>query len=212
MNFQQWHNDTLGKIAVDALKKNNFNAVYFPNSKEAIEYVMNFIDEGLTVGLAGSVTVKELKIDEKAHKKGAIVLDHNTPGLTPEEKIELRRKQLTCDIFLCSSNAITLDGALVNVDGAGNRIAAMTFGPKKVIVVAGMNKVCQDVDAAFERIKLIAAPQNNKRLNIPNPCINTGVCMDCQNKTRICNIYSVIRKKPLITDFNVVIIGENLGF
>ena len=212
MNFVRWHNDTLGEIAVNALKKNKFNAIYFPNRQEAINYVMSFIDSGLTVGIAGSVTVKELKIDEEAIKKGALILDHNAQHLTAEEKLELRRKQLTCDVFLCSSNAITLNGELVNVDGAGNRVAAMTFGPKKVVVVAGINKICQDIDAAFERIKLYAGPMNNKRLNIPNPCVNSGICLDCQSNTRICNIYSVLRKKPAITAINVVIVGENLGF
>jgi hypothetical protein len=212
MNFTEWHSDTLGKAAVAALKKNNFNAIYFPTRDETADYVISFIDKGLTVGVAGSVTVKELKIVEKAREKGAQVLDHNSADLTLEEKIELRRKQLTCDVFLCSSNAITLNGELVNVDGAGNRVAAMTFGPKKVVVVAGINKLCQDIDAAFERIKLYAGPMNNKRLNLSNPCADTGLCMDCQSKTRICNIYSVLKKKPAITDINVVIVGENLGF
>lgn len=209
--IENWHNEAVGKKVVDALKKNLFDAVYFPTAEEAVEYILNYVNKGDKVGFGGSMTVKSMNIQDKVKEKGAIVLDHGDPNLSPEEKLEVMRAQLTCDLFLCSSNAITLNGELVNVDGVGNRVAALSFGPKKVIIVAGTNKICKDEDAAFERIKMIAAPKNTKRLNLSNPCIKTGFCVDCNSETRICRIYTVIKKKPMLSDITVVIVGEELG-
>ena len=105
-----------------------------------------------------------------------------------------------------------MDGYLVNVDGVGNRVAAMSFGPKKVVVITGINKITRDIESALDRVKLIAAPKNTKRLEKPNPCGKTGICMDCQGETRICNIYTVMKKKPTASDITVIIVGEILGY
>ena len=153
-----------------------------------------------------------LSLQEKAREKGGVILNHSDPSLSPEEKMAVRRQQLVCDVFLSGTNALTLDGWLLNVDGTGNRVAAMTFGPKKVIIVTGTNKIVEDLDSALERIRLKASPMNNKRLGLPNPCATTGVCMECEGDTRICNIYTVLRRKPSATDITVVIIGEELGY
>ncbi|MGI6685489.1 MAG: lactate utilization protein [Bacillota bacterium] len=212
MNIKNWHRDVLGEKVAQALKKNEFDAMYFSTRKEAIAQVLKYIASGTIVGVGGSVTIGELGILEKAEALGAKVLNHNKRGLSPEEKNEIRRQQLLSDVFLCSSNAITLDGYLVNVDGTGNRVAAMTFGPKKIVIVAGTNKICLDEKAAFERIQMIASPINNKRLNIPNPCVVSGVCCNCQGKTRICRIYSVLKKKPTLSDITVILVGEDLGY
>ena len=212
MNLHQWHNDILGERTVEALKKNNFDAVYFTDKKDAVEHILSFMESGAKIGVGGSATVKSLGILEKAKEKGAHILDHNVTGLSAEEKMDIRRQQLLSDVFICSTNALTLTGELVNIDGVGNRVAAMTFGPKKVIIVAGVNKICQDAHAGYERIKMIAAPINCKRLSLSNPCATVGTCMNCQTKSRSCNIYSTIKKKPASTDITVVVIGENLGF
>lgn len=212
MDVRSQHAETLGKKVITALQKNGFQATYFANKEAAAQYVLEFIDEGMKVGIGGSITLNELELPEKAGAKGAIVLNHNLPNLTPEEKLDLRRQQLVCDVFLCSANGITIDGYLVNIDGAGNRVAAMTFGPQKVIIIAGVNKISKDIDTAFKRIETVAAPQNNKRLNLANPCTATGVCMDCKGSTRICNIFSVIKRKPSATDVEVILVGESLGF
>lgn len=212
MNVNSWHNDLLGQRVVEALKKNDFDAVYFSSREEAVKYMLDLIPAGAFVGFGGSVTLGELSISEKALAKGAKVLDHNKPGLSPEEKMEIRRRQLVSDVFLSSTNALTLDGCLVNIDGAGNRVAAMTFGPKKVVVVAGINKICRDTTDAFTRIQTVASPRNNKRLGLSNPCTVSGTCEDCRAKTRICRAYSVMKKKPMLTDMTVIIIGENLGY
>jgi len=209
---RQWHRDALGASAVEALKKNDFDAVYFSGREQAIEYVMGFVREGAEVGFGGSMTVAGLGIQAKAKAKGAVLLDHGDPNLSPEQKADMRRRQQLCDLFLSSTNALTLDGFLVNVDGNGNRTNAMSFGPKKVIVVAGTNKICADEEAADQRIRQFAAPLNNKRLGTKNPCVEKGVCCDCKGKTRICKVYSTLRRKPSATDMTVVIIGEDLGF
>ena len=213
MSIHQWHKDTLGQKTVQALKKNQFDAVYFSSKEEAIEYVLGYIASGVQVGFGGSMTTsQELDLVEKAKAKGAELLVHGDPKLSPEERMEVMRKQQVCDVFLASTNAVTLDGCLVNMDGVGNRVAALTFGPKKVVIVVGTNKICQDVDSAVERLQTIAAPKNNKRLNTNNPCTVTGVCTDCQGTGRICKILSVIKRKPSLTDITVVVVGEELGY
>jgi len=206
------HNEIIGLKLVEVLKKNAFSAVYFKSGDEASEFIMKNVNKGDCVGFGGSMTIKKLGIQEKVKSMGGIVLDHGDTTLSPEETMETMRGELISDVFLCSSNAVTMDGELVNIDGAGNRVAAMSFGPKKVIVVVGVNKICKNEASAFERLEQIAAPKNNMRLNMPNPCTKTGVCMDCKSDTRICRIYSVIKRKPMRTDITVVVIGEEFGY
>ncbi len=212
-DLKAWHVDTLGAKAVEALNKNNFKASYVKTGKEAIDKVLSLIPADASVGIAGSWTTgTELGLPALLEGRGNTVLNHGKPGLSPEESLAIRRKQLTCDVFLTGTNAVTLDGKLVNVDGSGNRVASMIFGPKKVVVVAGVNKIVRDVDEAERRIELYAAPLNNKRLNKPNPCTTTGVCMDCQAPTRICNVTTILRKALPATELHIIIVGEELGF
>ena len=110
------------------------------------------------------------------------------------------------------SNAVTLEGDIVNVDGAGNRVAALTFGPKKTVVVVGANKIVRDLDEAFERLETFASPMNNKRLDRPNPCVKSGHCEDCHGEARICRVYQILRRRPSLSDFTVIIVGEALGY
>lgn len=209
---KQWYYETLGKKVVEALRKNNFHAEYVATKEEARQKVLSLAADSRSIGVGGSITIKELGVVEQLAAEGKEILDHALPGLKPEESLAIRHKQLTCDCFLSSTNAVTLDGQLVNVDGTGNRVGAMGFGPKKVIVVAGINKAVKDLQAALARIETIAAPLNNKRLNRANPCTKSGVCQDCSASTRICNITTIIRKKPPLTDINVIIVGEELGY
>lgn len=207
-----WHHDLVGERAAEALRRNDFDAVYCRSAEEAAEEVLRLVPENGTVGLGGSWTVKELGVVEKLKARGNIILDHGAPGLENDERVRIRRAQLTADAFLTGSNAVTMDGRLVNTDGSGNRVAAMIFGPGKVIVVAGVNKIVRDVEEAEERIRKTAAPINNKRLNLPNPCVKTGECMDCQGPTRICNVTTILHKRPKLTEMHVILVGEELGF
>ena len=207
-----WHNDLVGERVAEALRRNDFDAVYCKSAAEAAEEVLRLVPENGTVGLGGSWTVKELGVVEKLKARGNIILDHGAPGLENDERVRIRRAQLTADAFLTGSNAVTMDGRLVNTDGSGNRVAAMIFGPGKVIVVAGVNKIVRDVEEAEERIRKTAAPINNRRLNLPNPCVKTGECMDCQGPTRICNVTTILHKRPKLTEMHVILVGEELGF
>ena len=143
---------------------------------------------------------------------GVTVIDPYLPELSPEEGLEQRRKGLSADIMISSTNAITLNGILVNLDGMGNRVAAMSFGPKKVILVVGMNKVVPDLDTAFKRVKHHAAPLNNIRYGLPNPCVETGICSDCRTPTRICNMWSIIEGQMIKDRIHVKLVGEPMGY
>jgi L-lactate utilization protein LutB len=210
--IESWHVQTLGDAAVKALRKSGFDAEYVETSAEAVEKVLSFVKPKATVGFGGSMTIRGLGVQDKVAARGAVVLDHGAPGLTQEQKMEIMRKQLTCDVLVTGSNAVTLEGDIVNVDANGNRVAALSFGPAKTVVVVGINKVVRDIDEAFARIETYAAPLNNKRLARPNPCVKTGLCEDCQGEMRSCRIYQILRRKPGFSDFTVIVVGENLGY
>ncbi len=201
-----------GLRTVAALQKNGFDALYVQTAAIAAEKVLEFVVSGAKVGFGGSYTIKSMNIQELAAKKGAIILDHNAPGLGAEKKMDILRAQLTSDVFISSANAVTMDGMLLCVDGNGNRVAAMSFGPKKNVVVAGLNKIVANLDEAYERLKAYASPLNNIRFQKPNPCVTQGYCADCALPTRICRAYLELRRKPGLSDYTVIIVGEELGF
>jgi len=209
-----WFAEDRGKRAVEALKKRGFKAFYAENQAQAKEMALKEIPPGAVVGVGGSVTIRGLKVIEELRAKGHKVLDHwEIPHSNVEESFQLRRAQQTTDVFLTSSNAITLEGQLVNIDGSGNRVNAMTFGPRKAIVVAGVNKIVPDLESAIRRIKEIAVPMNCKRLHHSPPCMAAGKCVDCRIPQRVCRITSIIEwKPPFFADYLVIIVGENLGF
>ncbi|QDR79429.1 LUD domain protein [Sporomusa termitida] len=206
------HTEKLALQTVAALQKNRFTAAYFPTAAAAIDQLLSVIPPAATVGIGGSWTLIQLELVEKLEARGNTVLCHHKPGLSPEQILDIRRRQLTCDVFLTSTNAVTQDGRLVNTDATGNRVAAMIFGPKKVIVLAGINKIAASLEEARERIRATAAPANNKRLNRPNPCVETGYCVDCQGPTRLCNVDTVIHKCPPASAIHVWLAGEELGY
>lgn len=210
-NYQNWYNEELLKKVVNNLKSNFFDAIYFREKAEAQEHIYKNIEKGMKIAFGGSMTIRELNIQNYAINTGAIVFDHNSSGLSDEEKLALMRDQLTSDLFICSSNAITSNGFLVNVDGNGNRIAAMIFGPKKVIIVAGINKIVHSEEEAFNRLKYVAGPMNMKRLNRNTPCGNDGTCHNCSSPERGCRAYSVIKKRPSLTPTEVILIDEVIG-
>lgn len=208
---EEWRRETLGRRVVEALRANQFDAVYCADRDEAEKVVLGYCGPGKVVAHGGSATLtRDMDIVPKVRATGATVVE-NAYG-KPEEMFEARRKQLLSDVFLCSVNAITAEGWLVSVDGAGNRTGAMTFGPRKVVVVAGANKVCRDLDAAWQRLETVASPMNMKRLGLPNPCVKTGYCADCRTDTRGCRIYTVLKRRPMLTDMTVVVVGEDLGY
>ena len=210
-DFDRFYEERAGRV-VSALKKNLFEALYTPTPEQAVEEILKRIPEGSTVGVGGSVTVRELGLVELLKTRGHTVFDHWQPGLDPGEVDNIRRRQLTSDVFLSSSNAVTVDGHLVNIDGSGNRVASMTFGPRKVIVVVGINKITRDYQSAMNRIKNEAAPLNFCRLNLPTPCAKTTLCSDCSPPARFCRVTAVTEVRPSgIPEFVVIIVGKSIG-
>ncbi|MGB9731732.1 MULTISPECIES: lactate utilization protein [Calditerrivibrio] len=213
LEIKKWHNTTLAEKTIDSLLKNGFRASYYENSNTALTYIDTIISEYNVIGIGGSMTIiKDLKLLEREVMKNKIILNHNLPDITPEEKHEIRKKQQTSDLFITSSNAITEDGKLVNIDGVGNRVNAMLFGPKKTVIVAGINKIVKNVDDGINRIKRIASPMNARRLGVNTPCATLGYCTDCNSPQRICRVISIIEKRPIPSNIEIILIGENLGF
>ncbi len=207
-----WHQELRCEKAVEALGQNGFTAVYCRSAKEAHDYIIRHGEAAASVGFGGSRTILDLGVQELFEAQGKKILNHGLPGLEPSQKLEIMRRQLTCDLFLTSANAITLSGWLVNIDGNGNRVAALTFGPLRTIVVAGRNKLVDgDLAAAIHRVKNVAAPPNARRLNCNTPCAKTGFCADCNSPERICRILHVMDRKPRIADLHVLIVNEDMG-
>jgi L-lactate utilization protein LutB len=202
---------------IETLRANNLSAHYVSDRNAARDLVLSLIPEGAVVGYGDSLTLRQIGVVE-ALEKGPYTFLNPWAADTVEENLRLKRRALTSDVFVTGTNAVTVDGALVNVDGHGNRVAAMLFGPQKVVIVVGINKVVADVPAALDRIREVAAPANVARHTnfdpLP-PCGASGVCSDCDSPWRICNKTSIIRREysnnrysPVTT---VVIVGEELG-
>ncbi len=197
---------------IPKLQKNKFEASYVDTKEEALQFLLDHIPQEAAVGFGGSATLAELGIEDKLLERGHTVYNHNRPGLSPEEVHQFRHAELSCHTFLTSTNALTLNGELVNKDGTANRVAAMMFGPQQVIIVAGMNKITADIESALKRIELEAAPRNNMRLGMPNPCTRIGSCVNCQLPTRICNVTTIMHHKPGGIQIHILLVGESLGF
>jgi L-lactate utilization protein LutB len=197
----------------ETMKKKGFGAQYAPDSATAKQMVLDQIPEGSSVILTGSQTLEQIGVKPFLLESDKYnVLNPYAPDLDRVEGIAVRKRGLTADVMISSSNAITEDGCLVNVDGQGNRVAGMIFGPDKVVLAMGMNKVVADVPSAFQRLEEVARPMNNIRIELPNPCTQTGFCQDCNTKTRICNYFSIIERCHLPERINIVLIGENVGY
>ena len=201
----------LVREVLQSLIKNRFEALYVSSREEAREKILAMIPTGASVGYGGSLTLDELGIKDVLKKGNYQFIDRGRSETSAEELFKLRRESLLSDVFLCSTNALTKDGKLVNIDGIGNRLAALTFGPKKVIVVAGLNKVVADVEEGLKRIRNSVAPLHARRRGWKVPCANTGTCMDCRSADRICGTITITefqREKGRLT---VILVGESLG-
>jgi L-lactate utilization protein LutB len=211
---RNWHTEKIVQATVENLKKNGFTALYVPTKGEAVKAILDMIPRNAKVGIGGSVTIREIGLDKALNERGNVLADHWRPGLSREQAKQARLEQLSSDVFLSSSNAVTTDGKLLNIDGSGNRVAAMIYGPPKVIIVAGINKVVKDLDGAMGRVRNIATPMNAKRLKVNSLCAQTGLCAEgeCQLPERLCHIITILERRPNETDTTVVLVGEKLGY
>ena len=198
-----------GQKLVEALEKRHFTAQYCATAEEARAAILSKIGPEKVVGFGGSETMAQLGILDALRAKKQPMLDRD--AVPAEERNEMMRKALLSDVFLMSSNAVTEDGCLVNLDGRGNRVAALTFGPEQVIVAVGMNKVTADLDAALKRVRHYAAPMNAQRFPGQSPCRVTGRCADCTSPDSICASLVITRLCKVPGRIHVVVIGQDLG-
>ncbi len=199
------------KIAA-ALENNNFMPFCVDTAQEAIALIKELIPKGASVGVGGSATLNELSVIELLRSGDYNFFDRYDKSLSPGGVTEVMKKSLTADVFLTSTNAVTEDGELYNVDGNANRVSAMLFGPDSVIVVAGYNKIVKDIAAAKQRVKDIAAPANCVRLGIDNPCTKNGSCCDCKVQSRICCDTVIMSRQRIPGRVKVILVAQELGY
>lgn len=209
--------------AIKALEKNNMAGFYVPSREGVLPKIQEFLHDGDTVAVGGSATLSELGVLDFLRGGKYNFLDRYKPGLTPEQVREIFIQSFAADAYLCSSNAVTMDGKLYNVDGNSNRVAAICYGPKSVIMVVGVNKIVPTIEDAITRVKTCAAPCNCARLQIENYCEKTGSCIDlttarpsigggCASKTRICCNYVVSAMQREAGRIKVIFVNEPLGY
>ncbi|MFZ5966180.1 MAG: lactate utilization protein [Bacillota bacterium] len=196
---------------MSALEKNKISAVFVETADDAKAYVLKSIPQNTSVGIGGSMTVYNMNLHHEISDKGNPVHWHWLET-TPEKRAEAIEKANRADVYLTSTNAITMQGEIVNIDGNGNRVTAMIHGPKKVMILCGINKITDNLITAVDRVKNQACPPNAKRLNRKTPCAVTGDCSDCRSEDRMCSVTTIIHQKPGLIDMEVVLIGENLGY
>ena len=211
MKPQQERNERIARTMIKNLQRRHIEAFYCPTGEEAVRKVSELIADGSSVTWGGSMTVRDLGIPDYLRNRASLeVLDRDLVT-TPEEKQDMYLRAFSADVYLTSANAISEDGVIVNIDGNGNRVAAITWGPKKVIFVIGLNKVAQTVEAALSRVRGTASPINAARFDINTPCQHDGVCHNCNSPESICNYVHFLRNSPR-GRHTVVLVGENLGY
>lgn len=210
--FVKWHNDLLINQTKVALEKNGFLVEIFDTKEKCLKNAIAQIDKNASIGFGGSTTVKEIGLFDYLVQNDYNLINPYKPGLSRDEVFDLRKKALTADLFVTGTNAITLEGELVNIDGYGNRVAAITFGSKKVFLFVGMNKIVRNREQAIDRIFDYAAPINAKRLNRDVPCVKSGFCENCDSPERICNHLVITMKQSFPDRIKIFLINEKLGF
>jgi hypothetical protein len=208
----EWYWQTKLEAVARALAQNGFTAVIAPTGEAARQNALKLIPSGSSVGIGGSRTMVEIGLLDALRSGNYALIDQYDPKLTKEDSFRARRDGLVADYFVAGTNAVTEDGKLVNVDGLGNRVAAFAFGPRRVIIVVGRNKIVRDVDAALDRISNLAAPMNARRFGAATPCATTGRCSDCSSPERICNLTLVMSKQRIPERVTVILINQELGF
>ncbi len=210
--IKQWKNICKAKTIVAVLNKKHFKASYVLNLAEAKEKLIAMIDDGASVALGGSTTLSDMGIVDVLRNGNYAFFDRYQNLPFDPDIVDIHRKSLTADFLLTGTNAITKQGELVNTDCTGNRVAPMIFGPKNVIIVAGVNKIVENLEDAFKRIREIA-PMNSKRIKHETPCVETGYCVDCDCKKRICNFTTIIHNGIKFEGrIKIIIIADEAGY
>ncbi len=210
-NATRAYYDKRGEVLVKNLQKRHFEAYYCAGKAEALAKVLELIPEGSSVGWGGATSASQVGVQAALNAGSYKTIDRDAVS-DPAEKNRLMRSCFDADYFITGANALSLDGQMVNIDGNGNRVGMIVYGPKNIIVVVGMNKVCPTLEDAVKRARTVAAPMNQQRFGLPNPCTCTGVCADCLCETSICNQILITRHCKPAGRIKFVLVGEELGF
>lgn len=200
-----------GEVLVKNLKARHFDAYYCNTKEEALSKALELIPEGSSVGWGGALSAEQIGLMDALNAGNYRTIDR-ARCTTQEEREQAAKDCMFADFFLSGANALTMDGQMVNIDGAGTRVSAVIYGPKNVLVIAGMNKVMDDLDAAINRARTVAAPMNKQRFDPNTPCAVTGTCADCKVEGCICNHIVVTRHCRPVGRIKFILVGENLGF
>ena len=211
-NNIKWVNEQRILRTIKSLKDNNINGYFISSQEELIKTIEEIVPSGSKVGYGGSMTLFESGVMEHLRSGRYELLDRDKEGLNKEEFTNIYREAFSADAYFSSTNAITEQGELYNVDGNGNRIAAMLYGPEKVIVIVGVNKIVKNIEDAIERNRQVSAPSNAKRLNKKTPCAKVGYCMDCRSKDKICREYTLITSQNRNDRMYVMFMNEEFGY
>ena len=201
-------NELLAQKVIKGLQSRNMSGYYAPDKESALALALSLIPEGSTATMGGGVSVEEIGLVEALKQGPYNYIDRNAA----EDKRAAMLAAYDADVFLASANAITEDGILVNIDGNANRVSAIAYGPKKVLFIVGMNKVCDDVDGAMKRARSVAATANAQRFGLSTPCAKTGACLDCKSPDTICCQFLVTRFSRHADRIHVILVNDSLGF
>lgn len=211
-NNLKWVNEEKILRTIESLNKNNMNGYLVSTKEELIEKIKGLVKENSTVACGGSMSLFETGVIDHLRSGRYNFLDRYKEGLSNEEINKLFKESFFVDAYFASSNAVTEDGKLYNVDGNGNRVAAMLFGPEKVILIVGVNKIVKNIDEAVRRNREISAPANAKRLNKMTPCTKVGYCMDCKGNDKLCREFTVISSQGNKDRIHVIFMNEDIGY
>lgn len=200
-----------GKLLVKNLKSRHFDAYYCADKQEALSKALELIPEGASVGWGGTMSAMEIGLQDAVRAGNYWAIDREN-AKNQEEKLRMSMECFFADVFLTGANAMSIDGQMVNIDGTGNRVAAIIYGPETVLVIVGMNKVCDSLEEAIKRAREVASPMNMQRFMKDTPCAVTGVCGDCKSEGCICNQIVITRHCRPVGRIKFIVVGEDLGY
>ena len=201
-------NELLARKVIKGLQSRNMDGYYAPSREEALKLALSLIPEDSTVTMGGAMSAHEIGLVDALKNGRYRFIDRNAG----EDRRAAMLLAYDADVFLSSVNAITEDGMMVNIDGNSNRVSAIAHGPKKVVFIVGMNKVCSDLDGAMKRARNVAAPINAQRFGLSTPCAKTGACMDCKSPDTICCQFLITRYSRHKDRMHVILVNDSLGF
>ena len=209
--FQKKYYEKRAQVLIKNLHSRHFDAYYCDNKEEALAKALELIPEGVSVGWGGALSAQQIGLIDAVRQGNYTAIDRDVVA-DPVEKAKVMKQALLADVFIAGANALSMDGQMVSIDGNGNRVGAIIYGPDSVIIVAGMNKVVDSLEDAVRRARTVAAPMNKQRFNLQTPCEVTGQCADCKSDGCICNQILITRNCKPAGRIKFVLVGEELGF